>query len=210
MKYLAVIDYAHLDNGIFLNTFAQSISKQENTQSIILHGGSPYTERVIQSGVMRNEAEVRSQKDLNNRLVALFADEGISAVGINGYHRKAIRLENDELKIDELFFNRLPQQSVLILSALVWDEKEGLPVPISLSRLTNFIQEKLNIDKLFVFNKTDDSFKEHDSKKWQNLSDDFKEKHLPEEFEQYNLPIYLTDAYNFQFLSEVKGSVFIE
>ncbi len=74
MDYIAVLDYEHLDNGMFLTAFAKALSQQKS-RGIILHGDSEYTERLIQTGIMREEATIRAMKDLNHRLVALFADE---------------------------------------------------------------------------------------------------------------------------------------
>src|SRR5699024_622093 len=125
MSYIAAIDYEHLDDGLFLTGLAQSISKQKKTQQIILHADSAYTERIMQTGVMREDAKIRSQKDLNHRLIALFADEGIAAIGINGYQRKLIRLEDNELVLDKKQFKQLPRPSAIVLSCLVWDEQKA-------------------------------------------------------------------------------------
>ncbi len=214
MQYLAALDYEHLDNGMFLTTLARSVSKQEQAQPVILHGDSAYTERIMQTGVVRNEAQIRSQKDLNHRLVALFADEGVSAVGINPYQRKLIKLAGDELKMDDQFFNRLPGQSVLILSSLVWNVESSEPIVVSLPRLARFLQTVMEIEKIFVFSLSDISFTEGNKKlakkSWDGLSDSFKKKDLPKEFQQYNSPLYLTTAHKFQFLPETINGILIE
>ncbi len=214
MQYLAALDYEHLDNSMFLTVLAPSISKQGQTQPIILHAGSAYTERILQTGVLRDDAQIRGQKDLNHRLVALFADQGVSAVGINGHQRKLIKLKNDKLRMDVQFFNRLPQQSVLVLSSLVWNVSDSKPAAISLTRLSRFLQKKMEIEKLFIFSKSDKKMMESDEKlmkkNWDDLSESFKKEHLPEEFQEYKNSLYLTSARSFQFLPEMKETVFIQ
>lgn len=213
MQYIVAIDHDHLDDGMFLSDLARAITQHNNTRSIILHGDSEYTERVIQTGVMRDEAEIRSQKDLNHRLVALFADEGISAVGMNGYQRNSIIIENDKLKLNKKFFNRLPDQSALILSTLVWDVNKSAPVPISLPKMSFFIQKKLDVNKLFSFNKSDDDFdaadKEEENKDWATLSDHFANKYLPDEFHGFNRPLTLTTARDFRLWPNLKKGIAI-
>ena len=114
--YIAVLDYDHLDNGLFLKTFANAIANHKE-RGLILHSDSQYTDRIIQTGVMREDARIRAIKDLNNRLIALFADEGISAIGLNGYQRELISMAGDDITIDVEQLNKLPDQPVLLLSS---------------------------------------------------------------------------------------------
>lgn len=201
MKYLAALDYDHLDNGVFLTSFGKALARQQDTRAIILHGESEYTERLIQTGIMREEARIRCIKDLNHRLVALLADQGVSTVGLNGYQKKIITLKNDELKINKDFFDRLPGQPVLLLSNLVLDIDKDKPVPVDLADFLEFLQTKLAPDETFLFSK------EHQS--GTDPSPPQTKEQIPDEFGNMdpNINIRLTTAPAFGKLPDLKGSV---
>ena len=202
MQYIAALDYEHLDNGLFLSSLAKSISQQENVRPIIIHGDSKYTERVIQTGVMREDATIRSIKDLNHRLIALFADEGISTIGINGYQREFITLEDDSLSLDKEYFNSLPKEPALLISTLVLDKKNRQPHPISLTRLATFLKNKISAEQLFIFSRSDSDeiMKDNEFKgqvTWKELDKSFIEEKIPEEFHQFKESVNLTTAQHF-------------
>lgn len=214
MQYIAALDYEHLDNGMFLNAFAHSLSRQKDVQPIIIHGDSEYTERVIQTGVMRDEARIRSIKDLNHRLIALFADQGISAVGINGYQRKLITLSNGKLKLDQAYFARLPRPSVLLISSLVLNTENGQITPVPLPDLARLLQNTLENTELFVFSSSDSDelFTKEDKPsvmRWDTLDDEFAEQYIPKEFREYNRPLRLTTAREFHQIPALKQTSII-
>lgn len=217
MKYLAALDYDHLDNGVFLTTLARSLSQQQGNSKlrpILLHAGSEYTERIIQTGVMRDEATIRSIKDLNNRLIALMADEGVSAIGINPYKREVITHENGQLSLNHSFLNTLPEQSVLVLSTLIKDyENDGIKA-IPLPRLAAFLFQELSADELFLFSKSDEAeiFTDQNAAKnmqWSTLDDAFRKKQLPEEFSHFNKTIRLATARDFNQLPNLEHTITI-
>ena len=214
MQYIAVLDYEHLDNGVFLSSLASAISKQQDIRPVIIHGDSAYTERIMQTGVMREQAKVRSIKDLNHRLIALFADQGISAIGINGYQRKFISRTEDSLTLDQSFYNDLPNQSVLLISTLVWDEKTSGPIAIPLERMASFLQSQLDTDSLFAFSRTDRSeilIEDMPEKlQWNSLPSGFAEEHLPEELRSFDNPLHLTTAREFHQPFSSNHGVFID
>lgn len=215
MRYIAAIDYEHLDNGMFLTALARSVSQQKNTQPIIIHGDSEYTDRIMQTGVMREEAKIRSIKGLNHRLINLFADEGVSAVGINGYQRKLITIDdNEQLDINSTFFDNLPKGPALLISTLVWDKATASPRPIALPRLLSFLQQRLLNEAVYAFNKSDKdeviiSDKPH-RLKWENLDEEFVNNHLPDEFGEFNRSLRLTTAREFADLQNENHAIFIE
>lgn len=218
MKYIAALDYEHLDNGVFLTTLARSLSQQqkkENVRSIIIHGDSEYTDRIMQTGVMREDARVRSVKDLNNRLVALFADQGVSTVGINPNKRNFITLENGNLKLDHSFLNSLPEQSVLLLSTLVQDRQSGEAVVVESPRLLTFLNEELDADELIIFTKSDEAevFTTSDELKsldWETLDDTYKEEQIPDEFEDLSVTVRMTTARDFNQLPDLDNTILIK
>lgn len=217
MKYIAVLDYDHLDNGVFLTTLARSLSQQQgNTdlRSVIIHSDSEYTERIMQTGVMRDQATKRSIKDLNNRLVTLLADEGVSTVGINPYQRKVITRKNDELTLDHSFLDTLPSQSVLLLSTLIYNADKDDTEILSLPDLATYLFQELNADQLFLFSKSDESEiftdqQNNDELNWENLKPAFKEKQLPDTFQDFNHPIRLTTARDFNQLPDLEHTISI-
>ena len=86
---LALLDRDHLDQTFFLKSLAKELAgaQQAGIRVVLLHGDSPYTDRIMQEGVMREEASSRAARDLNHRLVALLADAGVSAIGLVGRQR---------------------------------------------------------------------------------------------------------------------------
>lgn len=217
MRYIAALDYDHLDNGVFLTTLARSLSQQgqdEDLNPIIVHSDSEYTERIIQTGVMRDEATIRSVKDLNNRLVALFADEGVSAIGINPYQRKFITLTDGKLQLDHSFLDTLPHQPVLLLSSLVYDTEKDEAVVIDLTRLMTFLCDELGPDQLFIFSKSDEAevFTDSPSQKnlrWDNLDESFRKSQIPDDFVDLNYTVRLTTARDFNQIPNLEHSVAI-
>lgn len=217
MRYLAALDFDHLDNGVFLTSFAQSLSQHQNKKdlrSIIIHSDSAYTERIMQTGVMRSEASIRSTKDLNKRLVALFADQGVSTVGINPYKRDFITLKEGNLRINHTFLEGLPKRSVLLLSSLVLDLEEDQPVKLELPRLGAFLFEELDIDECFIFSKSDKAevfthTDQPDKIHWDDMDNNFREEQIPDEFENLPFPVRLTSGRDFSQIPDLKNTILI-
>lgn len=217
MHYLAALDFDHLDNGVFLTSFAQSLSQHQDhkdIRSIIIHSDSAYTERIMQTGVMRSEASIRSTKDLNKRLVALFADQGVSTVGINPYKRDFITLKDGNLTINHSFLEGLPKRSVLLLSSLVLNVKEGQPVKVELSRLAAFLMEELDIDECFIFSKsdraeilTDTGYP--DEVQWNEMDDEFRDEQIPDDLEELPFPVRLTSGRDFGQIPDLSSTIHI-
>ncbi len=213
-RYLALLDYAHLDNGVFLKSFARALAEHQkkDIHSVILHGDSEYTERVIQTGVMRNEAKVRSIKDLNHRLIALFADEGASTIGINPYRRNFITYDEDKLHMDQTFFGELPHQPALLLSTLVFHQKENKPVPVPLPEMTRFLYQRLDIDELIIFSKSDEAeILINDTQptniSWNEMEDNFRTKQIPDDLTGLNLTVRLTTARDFHQIPDLNRTI---
>ena len=209
MQYIAALDFKHMDNGMFLSAFAQSLSRQQNVHPIIIHGDSEYTERIIQTGVMREEAIIRSIKDLNHRLIALFADEGVSAIGINGYQRNLVTRTGNKLQLDHEYFSRLPHPAVLVLSSLVFDMEQGRVAPVPLSHFAQFLQSELKNPELFIFSEaeTDELYAKEEKPGilyWRELDTSFTEEYIPEEFHDFGQKVRLTTAREFHLVPDLK------
>lgn len=219
MRYLAALDHDHLDNGVFLTALARSLAQQQqsdnNIRSIIVHTDSEYTERIIQTGVMREEATIRSLKDLNKRLVALLADEGVSTIGINPYKRNFISLVDGKLQLDHSFLKNISDQPVLLMSTLIQDLDRNKAAPIELPRLLSFLQEELNTDKLVIFSKSDKAevFTNNDlpsKTSWKTIDKEFRKVQIPDEFNHLNRRCYLTTARDFGQFPSRENAILIE
>ena len=161
MGYIAYIDYKNLDNSLFLKSLAEATSRQssEITPRFFVHGDSEHTERLIQTGMMRVDAQYRAIRELNRRLVILFADYGVPAIGLNGYQRKLITFdpESGELTIDEKYLNSLPRQPLLIISNLIHVVGEQHPQVFPIQRYLDELIRLPDISSLYAFSSPDDS-----------------------------------------------------
>ncbi len=155
MGYIAYIDYEHLDNSLFLKSLAAATASQDSgiAPRIFVHSDSEYTERLIQTGMMRDDARSRAIKELNRRLVALFADYGVSAIGLNGYQRKVASFDpdSDELTIDHGYLSSLPSVTILIISNLVHIVGEDGPLLFPIQRYLTELTSLPDVSQLYVF-----------------------------------------------------------
>lgn len=213
-SYLAILDYHHLDNGMFLNAFSQAITRHGESRGIVIHGDSQYTERIMQTGVMREEARIRSIRDLNNRLVALFADNGVSCIGLNGYQRELITVdEQEEISVDTNYINTLPKTPLLLLSNLAYERASGSFRALGLGELASALQKQLNLDASIAFTLDDrkEIFAQREQiehKEWNNIDKEFL-SNLPEEIQQPKRPIYITTTNGFGEIPNLKKATLL-
>lgn len=200
ISYIAVLDYEHMDNGLFLKTFANALSKHED-RGLIVHSDSLYTDRIMQTGVMREDARIRAIKDLNNRLVALFADDGISAIGLNGYQRELISISKNDIRIDVDQLERLPREPVLLISSLIYSVENRKPMPVSLAKVVESLQNSLQIRDTFLFTRSDTSeiIKKELPETLKDADDreKFLEEFVPQEFRNADISAKLISANDF-------------
>jgi hypothetical protein len=151
MKYIAILDHEHLDHSFFMKSFAEAMGRQRGCTGIIIHADSGYTDRLIQTGMMTEDAVMRSTRDLNHRIVALLADNGVSGVGVNGYQKQLVTLSGREVSIDHEWIEARPSGTHLILSNLVRDTLARKIVPLQLRDLADALVEQLQIDMVIAF-----------------------------------------------------------
>lgn len=151
MRYLFIIDYKNLDNGGFLKLLAKRLSELRLDSFMVLHADSEYTDRIMQTGIMRKDAQIRSIKELNLRLTALFADEGIPMIAINGYQRDTITTgDKGELEINSSYLKHLGTQTNVLLSTLISDtDKKASPAELAV--LAEALQKQLEFDHIIAF-----------------------------------------------------------
>lgn len=198
--FIAVLNYEHLDNGLFLTSFAKALQRRKK-RGIILHEDSEYTERIIQTGVMRYEATIRCYKDLNHRLVALFADEGISTIGLNGFQKNLIRSNENGLNIDFHTLEKLPVEPMILISAVGVEEKNGKPVPVSISDLAFTLQNHFigtTIDLFSIKEQVEILKNELPRKLIPELEDHVRlTEHLPKNFKNFGDEVMLHSTNTF-------------
>lgn len=208
IDYIAVLDHDHLDNGLFLKTFAAAIASHTH-RGLILHSDSQYTDRIMQTGVMRDDARKRAIKDLNNRLIALFADEGVSAIGINGYQRELISTINGNISVDVEQLKKLPEQPVLLLSSLIYSHDSQQPVSAPLADVTASLQDALNVEQTFIFARSDDSdiIKKELPELLEEVpnKDEFVKTNVPDEFQNTPFSAKLISANDFRNYPDLKN-----
>lgn len=197
MDFIAVLDYEHLDNGMFLTAFARSLARKKS-RGIIIHSDSEYTNRLIQTGMMREDARIRSIKDLNHRLIALFADQGVSAIGINGYQRSLVTKGDHGLQIDSIQIGRLPEYPMLLLSGLAYHPEIDKPVPLELPEFSLSLKKALSVDMVTVFSIKDSSSIMKEDLPKQLIPNEteleFRKQYLPKSFHHVEETVLLTTA----------------
>lgn len=213
--FIAVLDYKNLDNPLFLKSFAQALTKIPKSNSIIVHGDSVYTNRIMQTGVMRDDALVRSTKDLNHRIVTFLADFGIACIGINGYQREMIVSKDGKTQINQSLLDKIPPNTLVVLSNLIRDEQGYFRV-CSLPELTEQISRERKIEDIYVFSTSDSDhfFTKNEGYESEiiKLSDFFKHDHskdLPSEFKSMSInfkfckPLYNNKISSFEIIQTV-------
>lgn len=139
MKYITLLDYTHLDNGLFMRTFSEQLAKQKNHQSIIIHGSSDYEKRIKEQGYSEIKAKIRAVKELNRRIIALLADSGVAAISMNAYQKSLFTTGHDGLRVNADIIDQLPEHVHLVLSRLINQDNsfELLPVNEIIKTLLN-------------------------------------------------------------------------
>ncbi len=199
INFIAVLDHEHLENSVFLTSFARSLAKLGDRKGIVIHGDSPYTDRLIQTGMMRKDARLRAIKDLNKRLIGLFADQGVATIGVHGFQKKLVSTVNGALNLDKDALEALHATPNLLISNLVNknDEPEHIPLP----SFAKFMETRLEEAEILLFSKNEkDEILISDSKKhlnWKDLPDGFAETTLPDEFRNFDHPVKMTTATDF-------------
>lgn len=200
MDFLAVLDYDHLDNGVFLTSFAKSLA-QKKKRGLIIHGDSEHTERIIQTGVMRDEARVRAIKELNHRLVALFADEGVSTIALNGFQKSLITYDGSTVEIDKKQIKNLPDHPMILISNLCLNSKTDHYIPIPLSKMATALSAKFEIEEITIFSIEESSdFIKHDFPEildLPNADKSFVEKHIPKSLRDLSTKVRLKTSSTF-------------
>ncbi len=212
MDYIAVIDYEHLDNGVFLTSLARSLAQQENTRGIIIHGESAYTERLIQTGMMREDAVLRAIKDLNHRLIALFADQGVATIGLNGYQKSLVQHTGDHVEIDKDQFQNFPSTPHLLISNLIDRQSCSKPAPLELPEFAESLQSALNIDDVLVFSLDESGEIIPKERPGFLQKEDLTDRiisEIPAEFKEIPISIRLTTAQKFAGYPSLEGTTYI-
>lgn len=212
INFIAVLDHQHLENSMFLTAFAKSLAQLGDRKGLVVHGDSPYTDRLIQTGMMREDARLRAIKDLNKRLVGLFADQGIPTIGIHGFQKGLISMEGETIRLEKEALDAHHSSPNLLISNLV--EHNGDPKHIPLPEFVRSLSHELDHAEILLFSKNDkDEILISETKKklsWDNLPAEFAQSTLPEEFQHFDHPVKLTTATDFANWPSLKKGTKIE
>jgi hypothetical protein len=96
---------------------AKGVAKHRGIRGIFVHTDNERTDLLLQEGIMRNDARKRIIKETNRRLVDLFAESGVGAVGMQWHQMGKIDAE-DVLTFHNDPRTRIPHSTQLILSNL--------------------------------------------------------------------------------------------
>ena len=196
IDFIAVLDHEHLENSIFLTSFAKSLAKLGDRQGLIIHGDSPYTDRLIQTGMMREDARLRAIKDLNKRLIGLFADQGVPTIGVHSFQKGLVKKEGSKLSLNKDALNALHDSPNLLITNLV--EEKGEPTHVPLPEFTKALSRQMDEIPIVIFSKNEKDeilISESENKlSWNNLPDGFAETTLPDEFRNFDYPVKVTTA----------------
>lgn len=197
MDFIAVLDFDHLDNGMFLTAFARSLSRRAS-RGIIIHEDSEYTDRLIQTGMMREDARRRAIRDLNHRLVALFADQGVSTIAVNGYQKSLIRLNRGQILVDTDQIAGLPEYPMLLISGLADAGPNSPPAALPMADLAFTLGRNYPDADVVIFSAHGASgiIKEDLPKRVipGETDKEFRNKYIPESFHQRSETVTLTTA----------------
>lgn len=150
-SFLLLIDHAHMDNGMMLRSMADKIAASKGQRGLILHADSAYTDRIMQTGVPREQAQIRSLKDLNNRLIALLADSGCAAVGLHGHQKELLSTKNGNLQINTTLLESLPAGVHVVLNHLGWNSDTQVTEVLNYSEVATALALSLHIPKILGF-----------------------------------------------------------
>lgn len=199
IQFIAVLDYEHLENSIFLTSFAKSLAKLGDRKGIVIHGDSPYTDRLIQTGMMREDARLRAIKDLNKRLIGLFADQGVATIGVHGFQKGLVTKSGAEISLDLESLHSLHDTPNLLISNLA--EENGEPQHVPLPHFARSLGHDLKEAEILLFSKNEKDeilISESESRLfWHELPAGFAETTLPDEFRNFAQPVKLTTATDF-------------
>jgi hypothetical protein len=189
--FICVLDYQNLDNPLFLKSFAETLKKVNPDKCVLIHSDSGYTDRIVQTGVMRDVAIIRSIQDLNHRLITFFADYGLACIGINGFQREIVTAQDYvDLQFDKKYINSLPNRTILVLSSMAIDRKNGQICAIPITDFIRSASDQLELSSIYVFSTDKNS---HFIK---NSSPELPRLALPDKNNQSDYPIgYPTDIY---------------
>lgn len=212
INFIAVLDHQHLENSVFLTAFAKSLAQLGDRKGVVVHGDSPYTDRLIQTGMMREDARLRAIKDLNKRLVGLFADQGIPTIGVHGFQKEMATIKDGQPFFDRGKIEALHDVPNLLLSNLVDDEgdQKYVPLPTFATALSKTFDDAEIL--LFSMDEKDEILVQEKQKtfRWDNLPSEFEEKSLPAEFQNFCHLAKITTASDFANWPNLKKSTIIE
>jgi hypothetical protein len=212
MLVLVLLDREHLDNGPFLKSLAGIIAQLRDVRILFIHSDSEYTDRIMQLGLQRKVAVLRSTRELNRRLVALFNDEGIPCVGLNGFQMNSIHRTSEQLTVNADYLHSILIHTHLILSNLISEGNKNENSPAEPVVIAKELIKSLKPEHFIVFsmNETAKLFSADNSiagRPDQSGIMEVKKELIPNEMEDSDLEFLLTNLKQFARLPDTDGMV---
>ncbi len=116
--YIVLLDRDQAGQTLFLKSLAKGAAKHRGIRGIFVHTDNERTDLLLQEGIMRNDARKRVIRETNRRLVDLFAEAGVGAVGMQ-WHQMGHIDSNRVLTFMNDPRTRIPHSTHLIMSNMV-------------------------------------------------------------------------------------------
>lgn len=163
---LLFLDKKHLSDSLFMKLFGQKlVTFSRNKTVILLHGDSNYTEELHNNGMSIEDARIRATKEINQRLISLLADNGISAISMHGYHKNSISIQDGNVNVSNTIIQSLPPKVILVLSNLCMHTGNGNLIepfyPVKIAQALKADHKEMTLLSFAVSEKASLSFENH-------------------------------------------------
>lgn len=138
--YIVLLDRDQTGQTLFLRSLAKGAAKHRGIRGIFVHTDNERTDLLLQEGIMRNDARKRITKETNRRLVDLFAESGVGAVGMQ-WHQMGNIDPDDVLTFHNDPRTRIPHSTQLMLSNL-GDDTGGV---VQVEHLAERLSKELSV-----------------------------------------------------------------
>jgi hypothetical protein len=158
--YIILVDRDQAGQTLFLRSLTKGAAKHRGIRGIFVHTDNERTDLLLQEGIMRSDARKRVIRETNRRLVDLFAEAGVGAVGMQ-WHQMGNVDAAGVLTFTNDPRTRIPHSTHLILSNLADEHGDVIPLEILGGKLSETLSLPLikvqaaRLDGVFVHRETE-------------------------------------------------------
>jgi hypothetical protein len=153
--YIILVDRDQAGQTLFLRSLTKGAAKHRGIRGIFVHTDNERTDLLLQEGIIRSDARKRVIRETNRRLVDLFAEAGVGAVGMQWYQMGRLDVTGI-LEFTNDPRTRIPHSTHLILSNMADEYGEVVPLEVLGSALSQALSLPLikvrasRMDGIFV------------------------------------------------------------